>query len=91
MNLELLCNTIFSLKDRQLNKRRMLTFLRNQCKNALFRKSKLRLGRIAYDYKDIKFLGISLGDGFVIRHIGRSYTDADDAELEAVIERQKWH
>jgi hypothetical protein len=89
LNLELLCNTIFTLKNKLPNKRRALIFLRNHCKNALFRKSKLRLGRLAYDYKEIKFLGISLGDGFVIRHIGRSHTDDDDAELEAVIERHK--
>ena len=91
MNLEHLFVTIRDNWDKIPNKKRALKYLRYHIELLAWKRSKLKLGAIVFEIKELKFAEFPIREDIEIRFIRQDTSIEDEKKLENVMKRLGWH
>lgn len=90
MNLEHLCRSVLENLHRLKNKKKVFTYVKYQFELLAWKRQKLKLGAIVFEFKDIVYGGIVLAQTIEMRYIRQDTSQEDDLKIENRLKAIGW-
>lgn len=90
MNFERFCHLVIENKDLLRDKERTLIYLQYHWELLVWKRNKLKLGKIVFIIKEYKFDEIVLWEDPEIKFIRQDTTTDDDSKLEVLLKKLDW-